>query len=169
MNDRRQENALARLGITGHMNLTAGSLPLVYQALREALAPYAGDELVGISCIARGADSVFAQVVLDLGGKLEVLLPASNYRETKVKPDHAAQFDELTRRAVTVRALPFSEANRDAYKAVNEALVSSCDRLFAIWDGQTGTDKGSTASVVEYARSQGVPVEIIWPAGAKRE
>jgi len=160
---------LARFGVTGHMNLTAESMPLVYQALRVALAPYAGDELIGISCIARGADSIFAQVVLDLGGELEVLLPTSNYRETKVKPDHAAQFDELMRQAATVRVLPFRKANRDAYQAANEALVSSSDRLFAVWDCRTGTGKGSTASVVEYARSQGVPVEIIWPAGAKRE
>jgi hypothetical protein len=62
---------LARFGVTGHMNLTAGSMSLVYQALRAALAPYAGDGLIGISCIARGADSIFAQVVLDLGGELE--------------------------------------------------------------------------------------------------
>ena len=111
----------------------------------------------------------WCSIWVDLGGKLEVLLPASNYRETKVKPAHAAQFDELMRQATTVRVLPFSEANRDACRAANETLVSSCDRLFAVWDGQTGTDKGSTASVVDYARSQGVPVEIIWPAGAKRE
>lgn len=151
------------------MNLTAESISLIYQGLRTALAPYAGDGLIGISCIARGADSIFAQVVLDLGGKLEVLLPASNYRETKVKLAHAAQFDELMRQAATVRVLPFGEANRDAYRAANEALISSCDRLFAVWDRQAGTDKGSAASVVEYARSQGVPVEIVWPAGAKRE
>ena len=126
---------MPKFAITGHMNLTARSIPLIYQALREALAPYVGGELVGISCIARGADSIFAQVVLDVDGKLEVLLPASNYRRTKV----------------------------------NEALVSSCDRLFAVWDGRTSMNKGSTASVVEYARSLGVPVEVVWPDGAERE
>lgn len=78
---------MARFGITGHMNLTAGSVPLIYQALRAALEPYTGDELVGISCIARGADSIFAQVVLDLGGKLEVLLPVQLPRnENQARP-----------------------------------------------------------------------------------
>ncbi|HKR48130.1 MAG TPA: hypothetical protein VJT72_00880 [Pseudonocardiaceae bacterium] len=86
---------MPRIAITGHMNLTADSVPLVHKAITDALASYTGDGLTGISCIARGADSVFAQAVLDMGGELEVLLSAVNYRERKVKPDHAPQFDEL--------------------------------------------------------------------------
>jgi hypothetical protein len=65
---------MPRIAITGHMNLAADSIPLVYKAITDALARYAVGELTGISCIARGADSIFAQAVLDLGGKLEVLL-----------------------------------------------------------------------------------------------
>jgi hypothetical protein len=157
-----------RIAIAGHMNLTPDSVPLVYQAITGALALYAADELTGISCIARGADSIFAHAVLDLGGKLEVLLPAAGYREQKIKPDHAPQFDELTRRAATVRVMPFKEANRVAYEAANEVLVSTCDTLLAVWDGQSGADKGSTGSVVRYAHSRGVPVQVIWPKGASR-
>ncbi|MGH3901898.1 MAG: hypothetical protein ACRDTA_27315 [Pseudonocardiaceae bacterium] len=159
---------MSRIAITGHMNLTTDSAHLVYNAIANALVPYAGGELTGISCIARGADSIFAQAVLDVGGKLEVLLPATGYREQKVKSDHAPQFDELMCRATTVRVMPFEEANRVAYEAANEVLVSTCDALFAVWDGQSGADKGSTESVVEYARSRGVPVEVIWPEGASR-
>lgn len=159
---------MPRIAITGHMNLTADSVPLVYQAITGALASYASHELTGISCIARGADSIFAQAVLDVGGKLEVVLPAASYREKKIEPDQAPQFDELIRQATMVRVMPYEEANRVAYEATNEVLASTCDTLFAIWDGQRGVDKGSTASVVEYARSRGVPVEVIWPEGASR-
>jgi hypothetical protein len=150
------------------MNLTPASVPLVYKAIAEVLVSEAANDLVGISCIARGADSIFAQAVLDLGGKLEVLLPSTNYRAQKVKTDHALQFDSLLSQATSVRALPFAEANRDAYEAANEALLSSCDRLIAVWDGQVGVDKGSTASVVADARSRGMPVEVVWPNGAAR-
>jgi hypothetical protein len=149
------------------MNLTAESVPLVYKAIADVLDPYAGNELTGVSCIARGADSIFAQAVLDAGGALEVLLPAANYREAKVKPDHAAQFDDLLRRATVVRVMPFAEANREAYEAANEAMLSSCDGLCAVWDGQGAVDRGGTAAVVEQARSRGLPVEVIWPAGAQ--
>jgi hypothetical protein len=157
-----------RIAVTGHMNLTAASVPVIYQAITDALAPYTADKLTGISCIARGADSIFAQAVLDSGGRLEVVLPSTNYREQKVKPDHAPQFDDLLRRAAKVHVLPFEQANREAYEAANELLLSS-DRLFAIWDGQPGVDKGSTASVVSAARERGLPVDVIWPDGAARD
>jgi ADP-ribose pyrophosphatase YjhB (NUDIX family) len=151
------------------MNLSPATTHLVRQAIRKALAPYAGEELTGVSCLARGADSIFAETVLDLGGRLEVVLPTRTYREQKVKPDHAPLFDELVRRATTVHTLPFEVAGRDAYEAANEVLLSSSDRLVAVWDGQTGVDKGSTASVVAAARERGLPVEVVWPDGATRD
>jgi hypothetical protein len=159
---------MPRIAVTGHMNLSPATTPLVHQAVSEALAPYAGDELTGISCLARGADSIFAEVVLDLGGRLEVVLPSRTYREQKVKPDHAPLFDDLVRRATTVHTLAFEVAGRDAYEAANEVLLSSSDRLLAVWDGQAGVDRGSTASVVAAARERGLAVEVVWPDGATR-
>ncbi|WP_246002593.1 hypothetical protein [Allorhizocola rhizosphaerae] len=143
-------------------------MSLVYQAIKSLLAPHVGGELVGISCIARGADSIFAEAVLDAGGRLEVVMPTADYRETKVKPDQAAQFDALMRRASKVHTLPFEEAGRDAYEAANEVLLASCDELFAVWDGQSGVDRGSTGAVVEQARLRGLPIHVIWPEGAAR-
>ncbi len=124
---------MARIGVTGHMNLTPPTVSLVRKAIRKALAPYVEEGLTGVSCIAIGADSIFAEVVLDLGGALEVILPASDYRERKVKPEHAQRFDSLTRRASSVRVMPYEVSNRDAYEAANEALVASSDRLIAVW------------------------------------
>ncbi|MFF0489532.1 hypothetical protein ACFYTQ_10990 [Nocardia sp. NPDC004068] len=157
-----------RIGVTGHMNITADTVPLVYDEIRRKLSG-AGDpaDLVGISCIARGADSVFAQAVLDCGGRLEVVLPARTYRERKVKPDHAPQFDEFVRRAASVRVMEFEEADADAYEAANEAVLASCDRLIAVWDGQDG-ERSGTGSVVALAREKGISVEVIWPEGAAR-
>jgi hypothetical protein len=150
------------------MNLTPDSVPLVYAAINAALAPYASQDLVGLSCIARGADSIFAHAVLDAGGALEVVLPSESYRQEKVKPDHAPQFDALVQRATVVHTMPHARANREAYEAANEMLLSSSDLLFAVWDGRPGVDKGSTAALVEQARGRGVRVEIIWPEGAAR-
>jgi len=163
-----QEETMPRIGITGHMNLTPATASLVESAIRRALAPYLPDGLTGVSCAAAGADTIFAEAVLDLDGALEVILPASDYRERKVKLQHATSFDELIRRASRVRVMPYAESNRDAYQAANEALISSCDRLLAVWDGGSPTDRGGTAAVVESARSRGVPVEVLWPDGAQR-
>lgn len=157
-----------RIGVTGHMNVTEDTVPLVYDEITRHLCN-AGEpsELVGVSCIARGADSLFAKAVLDVGGRLEVVLPSRNYRERKVKPDHAELFDELLRRAETVHVMDFDDAGREAYEAANEAVLGTCDQLIAVWDGQPG-EGGGTGSVVASAHGKGLPVVIIWPAGATR-
>ncbi|WP_405490810.1 hypothetical protein [Nocardia sp. NBC_00511] len=159
---------MTRIGVTGHMNITADSIPLIYAEISRLLAD-AGDpaELVGVSCIARGADSVFAQAVLDAGGRLEVVLPSRNYRQRKVNPDHADLFDTLVSRAANVRVMDFDEAGAEAYEAANEAVVGTCDRLIAVWDGKTG-EQGGTGTVVELARNRSLPVDIVWPDGALR-
>ena len=159
---------MVRIGVTGHMDLTAGSVRLVRGALLETLAPHVPDGLIGVSCIAAGADSIFADVVLEVGGGLEVILPAADYRERKVKPDHAETFDRLVRHAASVRVMPYAVSDRAAYEAANEALVESVDLLVAVWDGRAPADRGGTASVVEHARSRGLDVRIIWPDGAER-
>lgn len=151
------------------MNLTPSTTTLVRDAMRDTLAAYTPAGLIGVSCIAEGADTIFAETVLDLGGELEVILPASDYRERKVKPRHAESFDDLIRRASVVRTMPYDVSNRHAYEAANAALLSSSDTLVAVWDGKSPVDKGGTAAVVELAESQGVPVRIIWPQGAARE
>jgi hypothetical protein len=159
---------MPRFGITGHVNLTADSTSLVRDAIVKALSPHAGGEFTGISCLAPGTDGIFAQVVLDLGGRLEVVIPSQDYAST-VGADYAERYAYLVGRAASVRVLPFPEAGRVAYEAANHELVTSrLDLLFAVWDGKPDGKKGNTASVVAYARVKGVPIEILWPAGAAR-
>ncbi|MEV4566807.1 hypothetical protein AB0K12_23825 [Nonomuraea sp. NPDC049419] len=158
---------MMRIGVTGHMNLTSDTARLVSDALRAHLKGVDG-ELVGVSCIARGADSLFADAVLAAGGALEVVLPSRDYRAVKVKLDHAEQFDRLMAAASTVRVMDFDQASREAYEAANEAVLSSIDELVAVWDGQPGTGRGGTAEVVAEARERGLVVTVIWPAGAAR-
>jgi hypothetical protein len=158
-----------RIAVTGHMNLTVETEELVRQAVMNELASCCKPaELIGISCIARGADTIFAQAVLDGGGRLEVVLPSADYRQVKVKPDHAARFDLLIDRAEKVHVGRSATANRAAYEEANEILLSASDVLFAVWDGAQGADKGGTASVVELAESRGLAVRVIWPDGARR-
>lgn len=160
---------MPRIGITGHSNLSAASVPLVLKALETQLSAYNVQGLVGVTCLARGADQAFAHAVLNLGGSLEVVLPAADYRERKVKPDNAAEFDELIGKAVNVHTMPFVESSRDAYMAASEHILSSVDMMMAVWDGQPAGGHGGTGDVVQAARERGVPVTVIWPEGAERE
>jgi hypothetical protein len=162
-------SAVTRIGITGHSNLTVESAPWVADALRAELAAHAGDGLVGVSCLARNADQLFARAVLELGGTLEVVLPAADYRSHKVKPDNAAAFDDLIGQATMVRTLPFETANRDSYLAAGEHVLSTVELMVAVWDGQPADGHGGTGDVVERARALGLPVTVVWPTGAARE
>ncbi|WP_282700057.1 hypothetical protein [Streptomyces sp. CC219B] len=162
---------MTTLGVTGHMDLTEDSVPLVRDALRETLKPYAAaGNLVGVSCLAKGSDSIFAQAVLDLGGSLVAVIPSKDYRENKVKPDHAATFDRLIDAADEVLTLDNETANRAAYEDANRTLLQRAERLVAVWDGEPPSGKGGgTADTVMEARDAGLPVEVVWPQGATRK
>ncbi|MEU4318139.1 hypothetical protein AB0F85_14990 [Nocardia fluminea] len=154
-----------RISVTGHVNIAAETVPIVRAAIADLIAGLPG--VVGISCLARGADSVFAEVVLEAGGQLEVVLPSRDYRGSKVKPDQLAQFDALIARAAAVRVMDFDSAGREAYESANEVLVGEADRMIAVWDGKVG-ERAGTGTVVALARERGIPVDVVWPSGAVR-
>jgi len=157
------------IAVTGHMDLTEASIPLVQEALNELLKQYADGDLVGVSCIARGSDSLFAEAVLDVGGRLVVVIPSQDYRRNKVKPDHAPLFDRMVEAAGEVLVMDHETASRQAYETANAVLLERADRLVAVWNGEPPTGKGGgTADVVHDARSRGIPVDVVWPAGAAR-
>jgi hypothetical protein len=156
------------IAVTGHMDLTDTTVPLVRDALRETLKPYASD-LTGVSCIAKGADSLFAEIVLELCGQLVVVIPSKDYRHNKVKHDHAATFDRLLNAADEVVVLDHETANRSAYEDANRTLLKRADRLVAVWNGQPPSGKGGgSADTVMEAREAGLPVDVVWPQGAAR-
>ncbi|GAA3815774.1 hypothetical protein ACFS5L_03070 [Streptomyces phyllanthi] len=161
---------MTTIAVTGHLDLTEDSLPVVRAALDDLLERYTGDgDLVGVSCLAEGADSLFAEAVLAAGGRLTVVIPSRDYRRTKVGPGYASLFDHLVEAADEVLVLPAETAGRQAYEAANAVLVERADRLVAVWDGSPPTGKGGgTADTVLEARAAGVAVEVVWPEGAAR-
>lgn len=159
---------MPRIGISGHTNLTATTVPLVAAGIRTALEQHARDGLVGVTCLAYGADQVFARVVLELGGTTEAVIPAADYRDRKVEPDNAAEFDELLGKATAVHTMRFAESNGAAYMAASEHMLSTVSALVAVWDGGPSGGYGGTADVVAAARERGLPVTVVWPDGAAR-
>lgn len=167
--EKEEEAAVTTLAVTGHMDLTDASVSLVRDALQDLLAGYGGPDLVGVSCIAAGSDSLFAEAVLAAGGRLVAVIPSQDYRQTKVRPQHAPLFDKLIEAADEVLTMPFETAGREAYEAANHVLLDRADRLIAVWNGQPpGGKGGGTADVVVDARAAGIPVDVVWPEGAER-
>lgn len=162
-----------RVGVTGHTDLSEATTRLVAEALREQLRLLVGTSsecrpFAGVSCLARGSDCVFAEVVLGLGGSLEVILPSADYFASQVSDRYEGVFDGLLRRAGSVRNAGCATAGPQAYAAANDLLLDSVDRLFAVWDGIASDEVGGTAHAVGVARTRRLPVTVIWPEGAQR-
>ncbi|MFE1936633.1 hypothetical protein ACFW95_40880 [Streptomyces sp. NPDC059474] len=161
---------MTTIAVTGHMDITDASVPLVRGELDKILAAYEPSSLVGVSRIAKGSDSLFADAVLAAGGRLAVVIPSADYRQAKVKPEHAETFDRLVEAADEVLVMPHATADRQAYEAANAVLLERADRLVAVWNGRPPTGKGGgTADVVRQAREAGIPVDVVWPDGASRQ
>ena len=158
---------MTTLGITGHRGLPDELAAAVAAQLRDALAETDPDELTGISCIADGADMLFALAVLERGGRLEVVVPAAEYRE-KLPAEHHQLYDALYAQAARVHRLEHTESTPEAHMDASRLLIGLSDELIAVWDGQPSRSYGGTADVVDEARAQGVPVRVLWPHGARR-
>ncbi|MFV2123626.1 hypothetical protein ACFHWS_03610 [Micromonospora sp. LOL_013] len=156
-----------RIAITGHRGLSDEVSGLVVRALDVHLAHVTGN-LVGVTCLADGADQLFAEAVLRHGGKLEAVVRAQEDRDGLPEHAHAA-YDTLLSHAVAVHRCDYRVSDSVAHMAASESMVDHSDQLFAVWDGLPARSYGGTADVVAYAKSHGVPVTVIWPPGAYRD
>jgi hypothetical protein len=156
------------VGITGHRRLSATTSTLVDIAIRENLRGRGGGDLVGVTCLADGADTIFAQAVLDLGGAIEVVVPATRYREG-LPAEHHPTYDRLLPVASAVHRLGYEESDSESHMAASLRIIDMISELFAVWDGKPARGYGGTADVVAAARQKGRSVVILWPEGSTRD
>lgn len=160
---------MTRIAITGHRGLSPEVSRLVDEVIHRELARFAsGGKLIGLSCLADGADQMFARAVLDMGGALEVIIPAAQYRDGLPEDCHAA-YDELLASASAVQQLNHVESTSEAHMDASTAMLDRADHVFAVWDGLPARGHGGTADVVNHARQRNLPVTVIWPEGATRD
>jgi hypothetical protein len=160
---------MTRIAISGHRGLSREVTAQVDRSIRSALASYDATDLVGLSCLADGADQIFARAVLDHGGQLEVYVPATRYREALPAEAHAA-YDELLGHAAVVHRFPqHVESTAESHMDASVEMLKRADLLIAVWDGLPSRSWGGTADVVAEAQRLGLPVSVIWPKGATRD
>ncbi|MFI0373131.1 hypothetical protein ACH35V_35165 [Actinomadura sp. 1N219] len=156
-----------RIAITGHRDLDETTTARVDAAIRALLRDHSARDIVGVSCLADGADQIFARAVLELGGRLEVIVPATGYAAA-LGARARRGFEELKARAAVVLPLRHPRPGPGPYQEAGLAMLARVDRLIAVWDGTPARGRGGTAEVVEYARRQKMDVHVIWPTGATR-
>jgi hypothetical protein len=156
------------VGMTGHQGLPPSTSELVAEALRSKLTVYAPN-LVGVTMLGPGADQLFARIVLELGGSVYVVVPAARYRDGFEEQSDREGYDELYARRSYFERLEHTESTERAHMDGGKVVVDRAHVLVAVWDGKPARGLGGTADVVAYARERGVPVEVIWPEGARRD
>lgn len=153
------------IGISGHQKAPG----VVWRLMESRVTHLLGSPpFRGVSSLAAGADQKFADLVIRLGGDLLVVVPSDNYVASFERSTDRTRFEVLLNQAVSTERLDYDEPSEDAFLAAGRRVVDLCDLLVAVWDGLPAQGKGGTADVVAYARHQGKPVEVIWPAGVKR-
>lgn len=166
---RRGPGAVRRIGVTGHRAIPAELTGHVRRALTRELRAVAGrfGSVEALSCLAAGADQLFAEIALDSGARLTAVTPADDYEST-FAPAELVRFRALLRRADTHVALDFARVCGEAYYAAGAYIADHCDLIVAVWDGMPARGQGGTAEVVDYARTLGKPVSVIWRPGVHR-
>ncbi|SNS74162.1 hypothetical protein [Actinomadura mexicana] len=155
-----------RVAITGHRDLDSRTARMVDTGIRRLLAQRATD-VTGVTCLAEGADQIFARAILAIGGRLEVIIPATGYEaglEARARDD----FEELAEHAVAVRRLPYRNPGPRSYLHAGLTMLDGVERLIAVWDGAPARGRGGTAEIVGHARQRRIDVDVLWPQGATR-
>lgn len=154
-----------RIGITGHQRLDD---PTQWPQVREELIRYlegVATPLIGITSLAIGADQLFADIVLELGGTIEVVIPFEGY-ELKFSDGASRQhYRTLLSRAAQVITLPSSQSEEAAYFEAGKLVTKLSDAMVAVWDGNEAEGLGGTADVVTYAKQIMKPIIIIPVSG----
>lgn len=156
-----------RIGVTGHRRLTdpAALIPGIRAAVQGVverfLGPGADPALLVISALAEGADRLVAAEVLarpDATMEAVLPLPPGDYQDDFTGDASKAEFTEMLGRATSVWVARPGGSRDEAYERAGRHVVDRADVLIALWDGEPPRGRGGTATVVSYARAQGVPV-----------
>lgn len=146
-----------RVGISGHQRLKdPAGWDWVRGRLRDSLASLP-PHVVGVTSLAVGADTVFAWLVLELGGSLEAVVPFGDYEDRFGAGDRET-YRILLGRAARVEVLERSGSDEEAYYAAGKRVADLSALLILVWDGRPAAGLGGTADIAAYARRAQKPL-----------
>jgi predicted Rossmann fold nucleotide-binding protein DprA/Smf involved in DNA uptake len=156
------------VGVTGHQDIPDAALAFLEKEITRVLR-HLGKDFTGVSSLAAGADQLFAEIVLQLGGHLHVVIPCERYEETFIDRQTFNTFRHLLEKADIVETLKHGTPSEKAFLDAGHRVVELSNVLVAVWDGREARGKGGTADIVHYARERGIDVVVVWPPGIARQ
>lgn len=143
-----------RIGIVGHRYLgNSETIRFVaaesLTALKRAKAEH--PDVVALSAIAEGADTLFAEAALALGLPLEIVRPFAEYEADFETLSAKTRYEELRTAARNELKLTYVERSNLAYEAAMSWIVKRSDLLVVAWDGLPAEGAGGTGDAVKQA------------------
>ena len=154
-----------KIGVSGHQDL--GSIERTAWIRNRIVSelstrPFSS----GVSSLAAGADQLFAEVVLEIGKNLEVVIPCHGYEATFKKTQIVELFRSLKRKASQCYLLEFKAPSEEAFYRAGCRIVDMSDLMLFVWNGEPSKGLGGTADIVAYADQSNRPYVRINPTEA---
>src|SRR5262249_11898774 len=111
----------------------------------------------GYTCLARGADQIYAHILSRKSLRLVAVIPCTDYESTFGKDD-LVRYHAFLRRAHRTIMLPATGPSEAAFYEAGRFVVDSVDIMIAAWNGEPARGLGGTADVVAYAKSRRKPL-----------
>ncbi|MGE5352285.1 MAG: hypothetical protein ACM3MK_03990 [Chitinophagales bacterium] len=138
-----------KVGITGHQDLIDDDHQTwVKVSLKETIEKLRPE--MGLTCLAKGADQIFANLILVYRIQLLSIIPCENY-DTTFDEHHLTQYLDLLKKSNIVYKMPFQFPSQEAFYEAGKELVNRVDILIAVWNGMKSQGLGGTADIVHYA------------------
>jgi hypothetical protein len=138
------------VGITGHQHLGSSETEAwVRKTLQQLIKDYRVTH--GFTCLAAGADQLYAELLVDQGIPYTPILPCRRYEEAFADTCARERFTRLRSAAPRSGWVDFDRPSPLAFFAAGQEVVDRSDMMCAVWDGKEARGFGGTADVVSYA------------------
>ena len=151
-----------RIGISGHQYLEdPRAWEWVGDVMRDLLLRFPRP-LVGVTCLAVGADTLLATLLEEQNQSFEVVLPFADY-ESRLPLEARDEYRRLLVQASEVTTLQDRSNDEESYFEAGKMVVDLSDVLITVWNGKPAKGLGGTADIVAYARQKEKPIVHLDP------
>jgi hypothetical protein len=151
-----------RIGISGHQYLAdPRAWKWVGDVMRDLLLRFPRP-LVGVTCLAVGADSLLATLLEEQNQSFQVVLPFADY-ESRLPLEARDEYRRLLGQAAEVTTLQDRANDEESYFEAGKMVVDLSDVVLTVWNGKPAKGLGGTADIVAYARQKDKPIVHLDP------
>jgi hypothetical protein len=141
-----------KIGITGHQNLgSISNFHEIANILKQIVSEY--PITLGYTCLAKGSDQLFAEILLEIGIPYVAVIPSDRYENTFTEKGTFEKYKVLLQHANRKTLLPFAQPEEKAFYEAGKYVADSVDLLIAIWNGEDAKGLGGTGDIVKYCLS----------------